>query len=891
MKTDLLAFSESPAQQALVNLARLTWNLNTSVESVQRLQKNPPKLIVIDDESLFVDGLSLVKQFQNFEDSPIPCLFIRRAAESIDLNILTQIGIRCLLHPRDFSGLFQQIQKELTLPETKLSMTVSEVIARHEESFEALDPVLHSGIKSSVLEQCISFLIFSKPPHERQHAFQAFVENSSSPECRDITIKLWSKTQSLDFSEITQLLGYPNQSLDVTLGLLSQLRKFQLGPERLSQLESIFKQSQKIIQADLLDLILGNLRKLSHVSRTSVYEELQGGRHTTQTTWSKIQSLIANESARKTQQKNKTTVDVLFNSSLSAKDRIGILGDIGDDLAKEELQAALVRLLCDKDKSVALNALTILLSESHWTVKLAERVTLDQQIPTDFRQATLLSTIQRAPGRELRKLVDTLISDTSFQNEAILLKALQLTGDKQHEFLEIICTSENYPTKWRCWSLRYLSSQNSSKVKQICEILHNQSERNLRGLAWRIYLSSAETLQQLNYERFSSQIPIEHLQDALDGLATQAAWATHILLPLAQDNKQSIQVRQRSLSLLQSSATPFLRANQINELRERLKALKKVSEPHHKPPPLPRKDDESFAKTQEAEPVSSDLQNYIPGADFTKPAPARLPSEAIQPVSEHSDAFKISAESSDLFEDIEATKTQEEDAHRTDTSSTDYNRLLHEALSSQDHLLEKLGDLVKQTECPDEIRCKALEAALAIAPQSEDTRQIIEVAIQSGKTELQHQALAPDIHQSGWSLETLRNAVYDLGNDISVRIRALRSLQSSSLTKEQFTAACEQLFYDYDGEIRRSALELVFPSIRFAHSSDVENQLINLSEEHPSSRARCSAALALGAFGKHKAYEYLKREKGKLFKSSDFRKAANQSITLLQQRLGINSDD
>ena len=202
-----------------------------------------------------------------------------------------------------------------------------------------------------------------------------------------------------------------------------------------------------------------------------------------------------------------------------------------------------------------------------------------------------------------------------------------------------------------------------------------------------------------------------------------------------------------------------------------------------------------------------------------------------------------------------------------------------------------LGNLVKKTECPDEIRCKALEATLAIAPQSEDARQIIEIAIRSGKTELQHQALSPDIHQSGWSLETLRNAVYDLGNDISVRIRALRSLQSSSLSKEQFTATCEQLFYDYNGEIRRSALELVFPSIRFAHSSDVENQLINLSEEHPSSRARCSAALALGAFGKHSAYEYLKREKGKLFTSSDFRKAANQSIALLQQRLGISNDD
>ena len=292
MKTDLIAFSENRAQRALVNLARLIWNLNTSVEPIQSLQKNPPKLIVIDDESLIVDGLSILKQFQDFEESPVPCLFIRRAAKSIDLNVLNRIGVRCLLHPRDFSGLFQQIQKELTLPETKLSVAVSEVIAGHGESLEALDLALHSGIKSSVLEHCLSFLVFSQPPHKRQNAFQAFVENSSSSECRDMTIKLWSATEALEFSEIAQLLRYPNQSLDVTLELLRQLRKFQLGPESLSQLESIFEQSAKIIQAELLTLIVGNLRKLNQVSRTSVYEELQSRK---QTTWSKIQSLIAND--------------------------------------------------------------------------------------------------------------------------------------------------------------------------------------------------------------------------------------------------------------------------------------------------------------------------------------------------------------------------------------------------------------------------------------------------------------------------------------------------------------------------------------------------------------------------------------------------------------------
>ena len=120
-----------------------------------------------------------------------------------------------------------------------------------------------------------------------------------------MTIKLWSATQPLEFSEIAQLLRYPNQSLDVTLELLRQLRKFQLGPDSLSQLESIFEQSPKIIQADLLALIVRNLRKLSQVSRTSVYEELQDRKHTTQTTWSKIQSLIANESKQRVKLKTR----------------------------------------------------------------------------------------------------------------------------------------------------------------------------------------------------------------------------------------------------------------------------------------------------------------------------------------------------------------------------------------------------------------------------------------------------------------------------------------------------------------------------------------------------------------------------------------------------------
>ena len=133
MKTDLIVFSESRAQRALVNLASLIWNLNTSVEPIQSLQKNPPKLIVIDDESLIVDGLSILRRFRDFGERPIPCLFIRRASRSIDLNVLSQLGIRRLINPRDFRGLFQQIQKELTLPETKLSVAVSEVIAGHEK--------------------------------------------------------------------------------------------------------------------------------------------------------------------------------------------------------------------------------------------------------------------------------------------------------------------------------------------------------------------------------------------------------------------------------------------------------------------------------------------------------------------------------------------------------------------------------------------------------------------------------------------------------------------------------------------------------------------------------------------------------------------------------------
>jgi len=892
MKTDLIAFSESRALRAIVNLARLIWNLNTSVGSIRSLRDHPPKLLILDDESIVVDGLSILQQFLDFNNSPVPCLLVRTAAESLKVSALSQIGIRRLIHPRDFGGLFRQIQKELTLPETKLSIAVSEVLTRHENNEEALDLACHTELESPILEHCLRFLIFSKPPQVRQNTFQAFVENTKSPQCREMTIKLWSTTQALEFSEIAHLLKYQSDSIDVTLELLRQLKKFQLGPESLSQLESVFQQSPKIVQSELLALIVGNLRKLSQKNQTSVYENLQSRKHTTKVTWSKIQSLISNESQAKTHQEDSNaSIDALFNSSISSIDRTNKLQDLTESLAKGELQKTLVRLLYDQDKSVAFKALTALLSESHWTVEIAETITLDKKIPIDFRQATLLSIIQRSPGRKLREIIDALINDTSFQNKDILFRALQLSGDEQHEFLESICTSENYSTKFRCWSLRHLKSQNSSKLKQICEILHKQSERNIRSLAWRTYLSLPETLRHLNYEIFSSQIPREHLQDALDGLATQAAWATHLLVPLSQDNKQTIELRQRSLSLLQSSATPFLKTNQINELRAMLEASHKAIEPHSKPPPLPRKDDKSFAKTQEAEPIPISLQDHTSGDNLKKPDITRLPSEAMQPLSEEKETPEKTSKSSRFSENNESRQTQKENVSRTETSPLDFNSLLYEALSSADHLQEKLGKLIRQSDCPDEIKCKALEAILAIAPQSENTRQIIEIAIRSGKTELQHPALAPDIHQSGWSLELLRNAVYDLGNDISVRIRALRSLQSSSLSKEQFTATCEQLFYDYNGQIRRSALELVFPSIRFAHSSDVENQLINLSEDHPSTRARCSAALALGAFGKHSAYEYLKREKGRLFTSSDFRKAAEQSIALLQQRLGINNDD
>ena len=896
MKPDVIIFSNQRAHRALVKLAQSTWNLTTSAPRVEAFAKNPPRLVVVDDDFSAQGGLAVLKQLQSNLDSALPCLLLRPAAASLVQAIPSALGIKRVLDPLDFTGLYREIQEQLALPQSERSETVAEIIRNRESIARVTALVSESEFESSEMQNCINFLLNAQPYTNQQRILEFWIQESKLPTLREYAVQLILTTQRLEQRDLLKLLTTQPHSVETTLQILRRLRIFTLSSEEVSQLKTLFAESSKLVQVEIAALILESYRFFSARLRKQIQEQIIGNVFSPSRNWPTDDDLIDYARAQKHNLGNhdepEAEYDSLFDHTRTASKRTKQLQEIQDNLSTKQLHHTLVRLMYDRDKAVALGALSALLSEKVWNIALAQKLALEPELPDLFRQAIILSIVQRSPVPVVEKVVDSLINEESPIAEETLVTASRLMGSSFHKYLKTLCTAQHRRVSVRCWAIRCLRNQKAEGLEELCQTLHHDDDEALRSLAWRTYFSLSDTVRRLNYQVFTEIVPAPHLLDAINGLGSQVTWTPHILVPLIQDNEQPLPVRKRVIRMLERSSTPFLSRVQIQHLNDLFQERKRVEEEAEKPPPLPAKNDPSFARTDEIQPVTNQQLDYVL-ADATIPDEvARLPSEAIQPVMPSNLSSVHSVNSSDQEKQ---SKQRNQLRERNEEASsqikkTDYNALLHEALTSEDRMLHNLTELVKKAECPETIRCKAFETILAIAPQASQTREVIEIAIRSGKTELQHQALAPDLHPSDSSGTTLKHAVFDLGNDIGIRIRALRALQTSGLPKERFIETCEQLFYDYSAELRQKALELVFPSIRFAHASDIENQLINLSEEHPSDRVRCSAALALGAFGKQKAYEYLKREKGKLFTGQDFRKAASQAVALLSQRLGISED-
>ena len=160
---------------------------------------------------------------------------------------------------------------------------------------------------------------------------------------------------------------------------------------------------------------------------------------------------------------------------------------------------------------------------------------------------------------------------------------------------------------------------------------------------------------------------------------------------------------------------------------------------------------------------------------------------------------------------------------------------------------EALAALVATPSTPIDIRVTALRA-LVDGFDDERVLPILEQAMLTGPPKLQHAALAGATVLRGSRVQGIEAVARSGAHPVDVRLRAFRQLKSR-LSKERLHPVIDTLLLDRSPTLREAALEALFPSLRHVPEGDVEEPLVNLLVEHPSTDVKADAAAALGIFG------------------------------------------
>lgn len=194
---------------------------------------------------------------------------------------------------------------------------------------------------------------------------------------------------------------------------------------------------------------------------------------------------------------------------------------------------------------------------------------------------------------------------------------------------------------------------------------------------------------------------------------------------------------------------------------------------------------------------------------------------------------------------------------------------------------EPLRELVEAGTVPAELRVTALRQ-LVHGFEPKRTAPVLEHALLFGPPKLQHAALAASM-SGGGAAAPLDRLARSPDQPADVRLRALRQLAAQhGKTSARDTA--EALLDDADANLRRAALETLFPSMRHTQETAIEDALLGLLADHPSARVKLGAARALATYGGARSIRPLLELGLRLLTKPTLRGAAREAVQRIAAR-------
>ncbi len=274
------------------------------------------------------------------------------------------------------------------------------------------------------------------------------------------------------------------------------------------------------------------------------------------------------------------------------------------------------------------------------------------------------------------------------------------------------------------------------------------------------------------------------------------------------------------------------------------------------------------APTRPQKPASA--EGFEAHSDLTIPDIAKRPRRG---QSDDGDSEKTVVEASRLRQIRASLASRKIDARRA-------QKALEAALRMGPDGFRGVASLADSERVPVEIRIQAIRHLGADFP----TRRVLPVlerGLESGEGAVQHAALRALMLRED-AMRAPVEALATSASPSSVRVRAIRYL-ASRWSRPDINAMLEKLLLDPEANVRRTALECMFSSLRYLPPDRVEQALINLLREHRSQDVKISAAKALAAFGSQAAIDALEGFVG-IFAEPALRDAASEAIRCIQAR-------